>query len=66
MLEHYKSLSQDAVALEGNNTSLEAEAADARYANSIRNKNRLKKKIKMFSSILGDVELRLVHFDNLF
>lgn len=35
MLEHYKSLSQDAVALEGNNNSLEAEAADARYVHSI-------------------------------
>lgn len=31
MLEHYKSLSQDAVTLEGNNNSLEAEAAEARY-----------------------------------
>lgn len=30
MLQHYKSLSQDALALEGNNQSLETEAADAR------------------------------------
>lgn len=30
MLEHYRTLSQDAVALEGNNHSLEMEATDAK------------------------------------
>lgn len=31
MLEHYKSLSEDAVLLEGNNHSLELEASEAKY-----------------------------------
>lgn len=31
MLDHYRSLSQEAVVLEGNNHSLEIEAAETKY-----------------------------------